>query len=81
MFPIYYAWATTLPKDKIHFANLVKALESTFKVTVYPNVNLYTIRHFDQAAIDRIRNNGKKILLEQRTQETLQFVTSSMVEA
>lgn len=60
---------------------LVKALESTFKVTVYPNVNLYTIRHFDQAAIDRIRNNGKKILLEQRTQETLQFVTSPTLEA
>ena len=59
---------------------LVKALESIFKVTVYPNVNLYTIRHFDQVAIDRIRNNGKKILLEQRTQETLQFVTSSIVE-
>ena len=55
---------------------LVKALESTFKVTVHSGVNLYTIRHFDQAAIDRIRNNGKKILLEQRTQETLQLVTA-----
>lgn len=55
---------------------LVKALESTFKVTVHERVNLYTIRHFDGVALDRIRNNGKKILLEQRTQETVQFVTT-----
>ena len=54
---------------------LVKALESNFKVTVHEEVNLYTIRHFDGASMDRIRNNAKKVLLEQRTQETVQFVT------
>ena len=56
---------------------LLKELESTFKVTAHNDVRLYTIRHFDQNAIDRIKNNGKKILLEQRTQETIQFVALS----
>lgn len=56
---------------------LLKELESTFKVTAHKEVRLYTIRHFDQNAIERIKNNGKKILLEQRTQETVQFVALS----
>ena len=56
---------------------LLKELESTFKVTAHNDVRLYTIRHFDQNAIDRIKNNGKKILLEQRTQETIQFIALS----
>ena len=56
---------------------LLKELESTFKVTAHKEVRLYTIRHFDQNAIERIINNGKKILLEKRTQETVQFVALS----
>ena len=55
---------------------LIKELESKFKVTAHQGVNLYTIRHFDERALDRIRNNGKKVLLEQRTQETVQLVTT-----
>ena len=55
---------------------LIKELESKFKVTAHQGVNLYTIRHFDGRALDRIRNNGKKVLLEQRTQETVQLVTT-----
>lgn len=55
---------------------LIKELESKFKVTAHQGVNLYTIRHFDERALDRILNNGKKVLLEQRTQETIQLVTT-----
>ncbi len=55
---------------------LIKELESKFKVTAHQSVNLYTIRHFDERALDRILNNGKKVLLEQRTQETIQLVTT-----
>lgn len=55
---------------------LIKELESKFKVTAHQGVNLYTIRHFDERALDRILNNGKKVLLEQRTQETVQLVTT-----
>ena len=53
---------------------LLSTLKKDFKVVVYRDVMLYTIRHFDQESIDRITKNGKKVLLEQRTQETAQFV-------
>jgi len=53
---------------------LVTALRARFKVEVSEHVDLYTIRHFDREAIHRIKNYDRPILLEQRTQETAQFV-------
>ena len=53
---------------------LVLVLRSKFNVSVTPSVDLYTIRHFDSKASQFIRQIGKPILLEQRTQETAQFV-------
>ena len=54
---------------------LVSHLKNRFKVEVDNNVSLYTIRHFDQKAIEKIKNNGKNILLEQIAQNTIQFIT------
>ena len=54
-------------------AALVQQLEAKFKVDIHPKVSLYTIRHFDQQAMERI-TNGKKLLLEQRMATTLQYV-------
>lgn len=56
-----------------NFDNLIKILESKFKVTYYQNVSLYTIRHFNEKAIEFLQN-GREVLLEQRTKETLQLV-------
>jgi aspartate kinase len=53
---------------------LVLVLRSRFNVEVKENVDLFTIRHFNQNALKSIVNNGKKILLEQRTEETAQFI-------
>lgn len=53
---------------------LVLVLRSKFNVEVTPSVDLYTIRHFDSKASQFIKQIGKPILLEQRTQETAQFV-------
>ncbi|WP_224484002.1 aspartate kinase [Robertkochia aurantiaca] len=53
---------------------LFEKLKSKYKVTSYESVSLYTIRHFNQEAIDSLQN-GKEVLLEQRTQETVQLVT------
>lgn len=53
---------------------LILVLRSRFKVEVKEQVDLFTIRHFDTNAMASIRKNGKQILLEQRTQETAQFV-------
>jgi len=53
---------------------LVSELNLKFKVEVKENVSLHTIRHFDDYSIKEIKESGKKILLEQRTFETAQFI-------
>ena len=53
---------------------LLQILRSKFKVDVTEGVDLFTIRHFDQAAKEKVRAQADKILLEQRTKETLQVV-------
>ena len=58
--------------DKLE--SLVEALASKFKVEVVDKVSLYTIRHFDKPAINFIKNRNAKVLLEQRTLKTAQFV-------
>ena len=53
---------------------LVLVLRSRFNVEVTPKVDLYTIRHLDEEASQFIKKMGKPVLLEQRTEETAQFV-------
>ena len=53
---------------------LILILKAKFKVDFYPDVSLYTIRHYSQEAIARIEE-GKTVLLKQLTPETVQIVT------
>ncbi|WMI66851.1 aspartate kinase [Aestuariibaculum sp. YM273] len=52
---------------------LLLHLKAKFKVTCHENVSLYTIRHYNQSAINQIET-GKTVLLKQLTQETVQIV-------
>lgn len=52
---------------------LLNNLKSRFKVVYQEDVSLYTIRHFDAKAIESLLN-GHEVLLEQRGNETVQFV-------
>lgn len=53
---------------------LLQHLKAKFKVTYTKNVSLYTIRHYNNSAIEKIEN-GKTVLLKQLTPETVQIVT------
>ena len=53
--------------------NLIKSLEGKFKIEVYKNISLYTIRHFDEQAI-KVVSKGKKLLLEQRSEKTVKLI-------
>lgn len=53
---------------------LLQHLEARFKVTYHENVSLYTIRHYNDKAINDVEK-GKTILLKQVTQDTVQMVT------
>jgi len=48
-------------------------LEEQFKVVCHENVSLYTIRHFNEAAVESILN-GYDVLVEQRGKQTVQLV-------
>ncbi|NHF60617.1 aspartate kinase [Flavobacteriaceae bacterium TP-CH-4] len=53
--------------------DLLGLLKGRFKVSCHEGVSLYTIRHFNDEAVESLQN-GRKVLLEQRSNETLQLV-------
>ena len=53
--------------------SLLSKLRGRFKVVHHEGVSLYTIRHFNSEAIESLQN-GRKVLLEQRSAETVQLV-------
>jgi aspartate kinase len=53
---------------------LVLVLRSRFNVEVREGVDLFTIRHFDSKASQFIKKMNRTILLEQRSEETAQFI-------
>ncbi|AVR47325.1 aspartate kinase [Christiangramia fulva] len=55
---------------------LIQHLKARFKVSFKTGVSLYTIRHFDDAAIQDLEKD-KKVLLKQLTQNTVQLVTEN----
>lgn len=61
-------------EDKFsNFQELVKVLSKKFKVSYNENVSLYTVRHFDDAAMKMVEK-GKTVVLRQMSRETLQVV-------
>ena len=53
---------------------LINHLKARFKVDFLTGVSLYTVRHFNDTAIETLEKD-RKILLKQVTRETLQIVT------
>jgi len=61
-------------EDKfLNLEKLVNELSDRFKVVYNQNVSLYTIRHFDEKAIESVAK-GKKLLIKQTATETVQMV-------
>lgn len=59
--------------DTIIVPRVVQALSDSFELTLVPNVELLTIRHYTEDDVAR-ETEGMTILQEQRTPETVQFV-------
>ena len=53
--------------------NLLNELKKKFKVVCHENVSLYTIRHFNDKALESLQN-GHTVLVEQRGKQTVQLV-------
>lgn len=58
----------------LNLEKLLQHLKAKFKVSCHENVSLYTIRNYNDKAIQQLEQ-GKTILLKQLTQGTIQLVT------
>jgi aspartate kinase len=59
-----------------NFSSLFDALEPKYMVKYNEGLTLYTIRHFNEDAISEIEQ-GREVLLKQRSRETVQIITKS----
>ena len=60
-------------------SKLIKELESEFKLLYNNNLELITIRHYSQNAINEM-TTGRKILVEQKSRHTARFVLQNSLE-
>ena len=59
--------------DRLTDNQCIASLQKNYTVRYNDNLELYTIRHYNQKAINRILKN-KKVLLEQKTRSTVHLV-------
>ena len=56
---------------------LIEELKKDYKTLYNDNLELVTIRHYDQQTIDRV-TKGKEILVEQKSRQTARFVVKQL---
>ena len=67
------SFTVCLDIDSIGLKKLVDLLKEDYEIRYNDNVELVTIRHYDQATIDRVIKD-KEILMEQKTRHTVRIV-------
>mgnify|MGYP000194534691 CR=1 FL=1 len=63
----------SVDNDEMKLPGLIEELKEKFTVLYNDGLTLYTIRHYDDAAIEKIVS-GKELILEQRNRSTMQLV-------
>lgn len=70
------SFSVSVDNDPRKLPELIKTLQKDYKVLYNDNLELITIRYYDQATIDRV-TVGKKILLEVKSRYTVQLVVKN----
>jgi aspartate kinase len=70
-------FSVLLDADKTDLKKLLGMFSDDYQVKYNEGLELITIRHYDQATIDRVTEN-KKILLEQKTRDTARLVVKDL---
>ncbi len=68
------SFSVCVDNNERRLSQLFEALGKEYKVRYNTGLELITIRHYDQATIDRVLEDGKTVLLEMRSRLTAQFV-------
>ncbi len=70
------SFSISIDNDQQKLRALIKALQEKYRVLYNDNLELITIRYYDQATIDRVTKN-KQILLEVKSRNTVQLVVKN----
>jgi len=68
------SFSVCVDNNERNLKHLFDELGKNYKLRYNTGLELITIRHYDQATIDRVMEDGKMILLEMRSRLTAQFV-------
>jgi aspartate kinase len=71
------SFSVSIDNDERKVPDLIKTLQEDYKVLYNENLELITIRYYDQATIDRV-TVGKMILLEVKSRYTVQLVVKNI---
>lgn len=71
------SFSVSVDADERKLPDLIKTLQKQYRVLYNDNLELITIRYYDQATIDRVTID-KKILLEVKSRYTVQLVVKSL---
>lgn len=66
-----------LDRSKVDVPRIVELFSDTYSVKYNEGLELVTIRHYDQATIDRV-TEGKDILLQQKSRQTARLVMKDL---
>src|SRR5690554_2401594 len=73
------SFSVCLDIDNFGLNRLVDLLKDEYDVKYNSNLELVTIRHYDQETINRVTKN-REILMEQKTRQTVRIVMRNLVE-
>ena len=72
------SFSVCIDNDVHKLADLIKTLQKEYRVLYNENLELITIRYYDQATIDRVTLD-KKVLLEVKSRYTVQLVVQNII--
>lgn len=72
------SFSILLDADKINIQKMIALFDEQYNVKYNEGLELVTIRHYDQATIDRVTVQ-KDIILEQKTRQTIRMVMKDLV--
>ena len=72
------SFSVCVDNDPVKIPHVMEELKKNYRIRYNENVELVTIRHYDQATIDRVLVN-KKVFMEQRSRVTLQMVIRDII--
>lgn len=71
------SFAVALDQDKINIDKILDIFKESYNIRYNEGLELVTIRHYDQATIERV-TEGKEIIVEQKTKETARFLLKDL---